>query len=100
VQPAEQVGDDDVVQFRHAGVGQVDDRDRAGPEQVLVDERAGVVIAAGAEVVDAVRENGPSACTLDEARAALLVALAADRSRAERRPVAIEEVTSANALAG
>jgi myo-inositol 2-dehydrogenase / D-chiro-inositol 1-dehydrogenase len=53
-----------------------------------------------AEFVDAVREDGPSACTLDEAKAALLVALAADRSRTERRPVTIEEVTSANALAG
>ena len=50
--------------------------------------------------VDTVREGGESACTLAEARAALLVALAADRSRAERRPVTIEEVTSARALAG
>jgi myo-inositol 2-dehydrogenase / D-chiro-inositol 1-dehydrogenase len=53
-----------------------------------------------AEFVDAVREHGSSACTLEEARAALLVALAADRSRAERRPVMTEEVTSAKALAG
>jgi hypothetical protein len=30
----------------------------------------------------------------------LLVALAADRSRAERRPVSIEEVASAKAVAG
>jgi len=50
--------------------------------------------------VDAVRTGGESSCTLNEARAALCVALAADRSRAERRPVSIEEVTSAEALAG
>jgi myo-inositol 2-dehydrogenase/D-chiro-inositol 1-dehydrogenase len=53
-----------------------------------------------AAFVDAVREGGASACTLDEARAALVVALAADRSRAERRPVSIEEVTSAEAVVG
>jgi len=53
-----------------------------------------------AAFVDAVRTGGDSPCTLDEARAALLVALAADRSRGERRPVSIEEVTSAEALAG
>jgi len=39
-----------------------------------------------------VRAGGQSACSLEEARAALVVALAADRSRAERRPVSIEEV--------
>jgi myo-inositol 2-dehydrogenase / D-chiro-inositol 1-dehydrogenase len=50
--------------------------------------------------VDTVRGGGSSACTLEEARAALLAALAADRSRADRRPVTIEEVTSANAPAG
>jgi myo-inositol 2-dehydrogenase/D-chiro-inositol 1-dehydrogenase len=50
--------------------------------------------------VTAVREGGPSACTLADARAALAVALAAGRSRAERRPVSIEEVTSAEAVAG
>jgi myo-inositol 2-dehydrogenase/D-chiro-inositol 1-dehydrogenase len=48
--------------------------------------------------VDAVRKGGESACTLEDARAALLVALAADRSRAERRPVAIEEVASAETV--
>jgi len=36
--------------------------------------------------------------TLAEARAALAVAVAADRSRAKRRPVAIEEVASAQPL--
>ena len=53
-----------------------------------------------AAFVDAVRYGRESPCPLEEARAALLVALAADRSRAERRPVSIEEVTSAEALAG
>ncbi|HKH29902.1 MAG TPA: Gfo/Idh/MocA family oxidoreductase [Gaiellaceae bacterium] len=50
--------------------------------------------------VTAVRQGGPSACTLADARAALSVALAAGRSRAERRPVSIEEVTSAEAVRG
>jgi myo-inositol 2-dehydrogenase / D-chiro-inositol 1-dehydrogenase len=50
--------------------------------------------------ISTVREGGPSPCTLVEARAALVVALAADRSRAERRPVSIEEVSSAQAVAG
>lgn len=53
-----------------------------------------------ATFVSTVRNGGPSACTLAEARAALVVALAADRSRAERRPVSIEEVSSAQAVAG
>jgi myo-inositol 2-dehydrogenase/D-chiro-inositol 1-dehydrogenase len=53
-----------------------------------------------AAFVEVVRDGGQSPCTLAEARAALLVALAADRSRAERRPVSIEEVASAEALAG
>src|SRR5438552_2714118 len=42
--------------------------------------------------VETVRSGGASACSLDDARAALSVALAADRSRRERRPVRIEEV--------
>jgi len=45
-----------------------------------------------AAFVDAVAEGRPSPCTLTDARAALRIALAADRSRAERRPVAIDEV--------
>ena len=53
-----------------------------------------------AAFVEAVRNGGKSPCPLGEARAALLVALAADRSRAERRPVSIEEVASAKAVAG
>jgi myo-inositol 2-dehydrogenase/D-chiro-inositol 1-dehydrogenase len=45
-----------------------------------------------ATFVAAVRGGGESPCSLEEARAALTVALAADRSRAERRPVSVEEV--------
>jgi len=52
------------------------------------------------EFVAVVRDGGPSPCTLADARAALAVALAAGRSRAEHRPVAIEEVTSAETVAG
>jgi myo-inositol 2-dehydrogenase/D-chiro-inositol 1-dehydrogenase len=51
-----------------------------------------------AAFVDALHTGGDTLCGLDEARAALVVALAADRSRAERRPVAIEEVASAQAV--
>jgi myo-inositol 2-dehydrogenase / D-chiro-inositol 1-dehydrogenase len=50
-----------------------------------------------AEFVATVRDGGPSACPLEEARSALLAAVAADRSRAERRPVAVEEVGLARA---
>jgi myo-inositol 2-dehydrogenase/D-chiro-inositol 1-dehydrogenase len=53
-----------------------------------------------AAFVTTVRDGGPSACTLHEARAALLVALAADRSRIERRPVAIDEVAGTPVTAG
>jgi myo-inositol 2-dehydrogenase / D-chiro-inositol 1-dehydrogenase len=42
--------------------------------------------------VETGRSGGESACSLDDARAALSVALAADRSRRERRPVRIAEV--------
>jgi myo-inositol 2-dehydrogenase/D-chiro-inositol 1-dehydrogenase len=42
--------------------------------------------------VETVRTGAPSPCPLSEARAALVVALAAERSRLERRPVPIEEV--------
>jgi myo-inositol 2-dehydrogenase / D-chiro-inositol 1-dehydrogenase len=50
--------------------------------------------------VAAVLDGAPSPCPVTEARAALVVALAADRSRTERRPVSIEEVASAQAVAG
>jgi myo-inositol 2-dehydrogenase / D-chiro-inositol 1-dehydrogenase len=43
-----------------------------------------------AAFVDAVAGNKPSPCTLEDARAALRIALAADRSRAERRPIAVD----------
>ena len=39
-----------------------------------------------------VRDGGPSLCGGEEARRALAVALAADRSRSERRPVAVAEI--------
>ena|SRR5436190_15727810 len=42
--------------------------------------------------VETVRFGGESACSLEDAQAALSVALAADRSRKERRPVRVEEV--------
>ena len=45
-----------------------------------------------AAFVATVIDGGPSACTLHEARAALVVALAADRSKEERRPVAPGEI--------
>ena len=50
--------------------------------------------------INAAIAGGASLCPLAEARAALAVALAADRSRAERRPVSIEEVSSAQAVTG
>jgi myo-inositol 2-dehydrogenase / D-chiro-inositol 1-dehydrogenase len=53
-----------------------------------------------AAFVNAARDGGESACTLDDARAALVVAIAAHRSRAERRPISTEEVTSAEAVPG
>jgi myo-inositol 2-dehydrogenase/D-chiro-inositol 1-dehydrogenase len=53
-----------------------------------------------AAFVDAVRDGGESPCTLDDARAALVVALAAHRSKTERRPISTEEVASAEAVSG
>ncbi|HEX9597901.1 MAG TPA: Gfo/Idh/MocA family oxidoreductase [Gaiellaceae bacterium] len=50
-----------------------------------------------AAFVETVRTGATSPCSLEEARAALTVALAAERSRAERRPVSIEEVGLAQA---
>lgn len=53
-----------------------------------------------AAFVATVIDGGPSACTLHEARAALAVALAADRSRLERRPVAVDAVAGTPVPAG
>jgi myo-inositol 2-dehydrogenase / D-chiro-inositol 1-dehydrogenase len=50
-----------------------------------------------ATFVQTVRAGAPSPCSLEEARSALAIALAADLSRAERRPVSIEEVELARA---
>jgi myo-inositol 2-dehydrogenase/D-chiro-inositol 1-dehydrogenase len=47
-----------------------------------------------------VRGGARTPCSLAEARAAMAVALAADRSRAERRPVAIEEIARTSTTAG
>ena len=44
-----------------------------------------------AAFVTAVLEGRPSPCSLEDARAALAVAVAAERSCAERRPVRIDE---------
>jgi myo-inositol 2-dehydrogenase/D-chiro-inositol 1-dehydrogenase len=46
-----------------------------------------------AHFVETVADGGESACPLRDARAALAVALAADRSRAERRPVQVANTT-------
>jgi len=48
-----------------------------------------------ATFVETVRAGASSPCSLEEARSALAIALAADLSRAERRPVSIEEVEPA-----
>ncbi|MGZ4316280.1 MAG: Gfo/Idh/MocA family protein [Gaiellaceae bacterium] len=45
-----------------------------------------------AAFVETVHTGAPSPCPLEEARSALAIALAAELSRAERRPVSIEEV--------
>jgi myo-inositol 2-dehydrogenase/D-chiro-inositol 1-dehydrogenase len=50
-----------------------------------------------AAFVETVRTGAPSPCSLEEARSALAIALAADLSLAERRPVSIEEVELAQA---
>jgi myo-inositol 2-dehydrogenase / D-chiro-inositol 1-dehydrogenase len=73
----------------------------AGSAYATFLERFGTAYRSELETfVDTVVRGGESACPLQEARAALLVALAADRSRREHRPVLIEEVASAEALAG
>ncbi len=50
--------------------------------------------------VATVREHGETACSLSEASAAMRIAIAADRSRDERRPVAIGEIARTSAAAG
>ena len=50
-----------------------------------------------AAFVETVRTDAPSPCSLEETRAALAIALAAELSRAERRLVSIEEVELAPA---
>jgi myo-inositol 2-dehydrogenase / D-chiro-inositol 1-dehydrogenase len=47
-----------------------------------------------------VRTGSRSACSLAEAQAAMQIAVAADRSRAERRPIEIEEIARTSAIAG
>lgn len=42
--------------------------------------------------LSAVKDGAESACTVEDGRRALVVALAADRSRRERRPVPVEEI--------
>jgi myo-inositol 2-dehydrogenase/D-chiro-inositol 1-dehydrogenase len=66
----------------------------------FVDRFEGAYRAELEAFVATILHGGPSACTLADARAALAVALAAARSLAERRPVSIEEVTSAATVAG
>jgi myo-inositol 2-dehydrogenase / D-chiro-inositol 1-dehydrogenase len=66
----------------------------------FVDRFAAAYRAELAAFVDAVAEGLPSPCTLADAHAALRIALAADRSRGERRPVAIDEVTRPRAVEG
>jgi len=53
-----------------------------------------------AAFVSTVRDGGESECPLAEARAALVAALAADRSRAERRPVSVAEASGKTAARG
>jgi myo-inositol 2-dehydrogenase/D-chiro-inositol 1-dehydrogenase len=50
--------------------------------------------------VATVRTGSMSACSLAEAQAAMQIAVAADRSRAERRPIEIEEIARTSAAAG
>ena len=50
--------------------------------------------------VATVREQAASACPLAEAQAAMEVALAADRSRATRRPIEIDDIVRTSAAAG
>jgi len=72
----------------------------ASPYAGFLDRFSAAYRAELAAFVASVVDGGPSLCPLEEARAALAIALAADRSRAERRPVAVEEVTGAQPTRG
>jgi myo-inositol 2-dehydrogenase/D-chiro-inositol 1-dehydrogenase len=50
--------------------------------------------------VATVRTHTASACSLAEAHAALQIAVAADRARAERRPIQIEKTVRTSATVG
>jgi myo-inositol 2-dehydrogenase/D-chiro-inositol 1-dehydrogenase len=50
--------------------------------------------------VATVRTYATSACSLGEAQAAMQIAVAADRSRAERRPIQIEKTVRTSATVG
>ena len=50
--------------------------------------------------VATVHTGSRSACSLAEAQAAMQIAMAADRSRAERRPIEIDEIARTSATAG
>jgi myo-inositol 2-dehydrogenase/D-chiro-inositol 1-dehydrogenase len=50
--------------------------------------------------VATVHTGSRSACSLAEAQAAMQIAIAADRSRAERRPIEIDEIARTSATAG
>jgi myo-inositol 2-dehydrogenase / D-chiro-inositol 1-dehydrogenase len=69
-----------------------EDRPRSQGYANFLDRFGGAYRGELAAFVEAVRSDGENLCPLTEARAALVAALAADRSRSERRPVAVEEV--------
>jgi myo-inositol 2-dehydrogenase/D-chiro-inositol 1-dehydrogenase len=58
----------------------------------FIDRFGGAYRAELAAFVETVRDGGPSPCGLGEARAALRAALAADRSRTDRRPIRTGEI--------
>jgi myo-inositol 2-dehydrogenase / D-chiro-inositol 1-dehydrogenase len=83
------VGVDERTPLRPVGGGRPADAYRD-----FVDRFEGAYRAELAAFVKTVRTGGTSACMLAEARAALLAATAADRSRAERRPVRTSEIAA------
>jgi myo-inositol 2-dehydrogenase/D-chiro-inositol 1-dehydrogenase len=72
----------------------------AGGYRDFIDRFGSAYRAELAAFLDAVRRHGDSPCSLADARAALAAAVAADRSRILRRPVSLEDVTSANRVPG